>query len=141
MVIDALRNGEFTELVLVVHSLHSPGRDLLDILQTIEVFNEEGVPIYLRSEGLRTLNADGKPNPTAKMVISILEAVAEIERAQIRERQMEGIAVAKAKSKYVGRRPESVEGRKSFLAKPRTEDHRLPETGLQGSSYHGTKIG
>ena len=42
-----------------------------------------------------------------------------MERAQIRERQLEGIALAKAKGLYVGRKPGSVEGRAKFLSKPR----------------------
>ena len=42
-----------------------------------------------------------------------------MEKSQIRERQLEGIALAKARGAYVGRRPGSVEGRAKFLAKPR----------------------
>ena len=117
MVIDTMMAGDLEEVV--VHSLDRLGRDLLDILKTIELFTEHAVPILIRKEGLRTLDEDGRQNPTSRLVISVLGVVAEMERAQIRERQLEGIALAKARGAYVGRRPGSVEGRAKFLAKPR----------------------
>ena len=118
-VIDTLLKGNLEELV--VHSLDRLGRNLLDILNTIELFTEHGVSISVRQQGLRTLNDNGKPNPTSKLIISILGVVAEMERAQIRERQLEGIAIAKAKGMYVGRRAGSVETRERFLQKPRNQ--------------------
>ena len=117
MVVDTMISGDLEELV--VHSLDRLGRDLLDILKTIELFTEQAVPIRIQKEGLRTLDDDGRQNPTARLVISVLGVVAEMERAQIRERQLEGISLAKAKGLYVGRKPGSVEGRAKFLAKPR----------------------
>jgi len=117
MVIDTMIKGDLAQLV--VHSLDRLGRDLLDILKTIELFTEHAVPILIQKEGLRTLDDDGNQNPTSRLVISVLGVVAEMERAQIRERQLEGIALAKARGAYVGRRPGSVEGRAKFLAKPR----------------------
>jgi len=118
-VVEALRAGSLT--ALVVHSLDRLGRDLLDILHTIQLFTSHGVPIEIRKEGLRTLDVDGKPSATAKMVVSILGVVAEMERAQIRERQLEGIAIAKAQGRYLGRARGAVETRSAFLAKPKTQ--------------------
>ena len=115
MVIDTMMAGDLEELV--VHSLDRLGRDLLDILKTIELFTEHAVPILIQKEGLRTLDHDGNQNPTSRLVISVLGVVAEMERAQIRDRQLEGIA--KAKGLYVGRKSGTVEGRAKFLAKPR----------------------
>ena len=116
-VIDTMVAGDLEELV--VHSLDRLGRDLLDILRTIELFTDHAVPIRIEKEHLTTLDPDGRQNPTSRLVISVLGVVAEMERAQIRERQLEGIALAKARGAYVGRRPGSVEGRAKFLAKPR----------------------
>jgi DNA invertase Pin-like site-specific DNA recombinase len=118
-ILQALQAGELQSLV--VHSLDRLGRDLLDILNTIRLFTDHGVAIEIRKEGLRTLDENGKENPTAKMVVSILGVVAEMERSQIRERQLEGIQIAKAQGKYLGRRRGAVETRKTFLAKPRTQ--------------------
>ena len=117
MVVDTMMSGDLEELV--VHSLDRLGRDLLDILKTIQLFTEHAVPIRIQREGLRTLDDDGNQNPTARLVISVLGVVSEMELAQIRDRQLEGIALAKARGAYVGRRPGSVEGRAKFLAKPR----------------------
>lgn len=117
IVIDTMTAGDLEQLV--VHSLDRLGRDLLDILNTIQLFTEHAVPIRIQKEGLRTLDDDGKQNPTSRLVISVLGVVAEMERSQIRERQLEGIALAKARGAYVGRRPGSVEGRAKFLSKPR----------------------
>ena len=117
MVIDTMIKGDLEQLV--VHSLDRLGRDLLDILKTIELFTEHTVPILIQKEGLRTLDDDGRQNPTSRLVISVLGVVSEMEKSQIRERQLEGIALAKARGAYVGRRPGSVEGRARFLRKPR----------------------
>ena len=119
MVVDTINTGDLEELV--VHSLDRLGRDLLDILKTIELFTEHQVPIRIQKEGLRTLDDDGRQNSTSRLVISVLGVVAEMERSQIRERQLEGIAIAKAKGAYVGRKPGSVEGRAKFLRKPRIQ--------------------
>ena len=83
MVIDTMIKGDLEQLV--VHSLDRLGRDLLDILKTIELFTEHAVPILIQKEGLRTLDADGKQNPTSRPIISVLGVVAEMERSQIRE--------------------------------------------------------
>ncbi len=118
-VIKTLTKGDLEELV--VHSLDRLGRNLLDILETIELFTEHGVGIQIKQQGLRTLDDSGRPNPTSRLIISILGVVAEMERSQIRERQLEGIAIAKAKGMYLGRKPGSFETRDRFLQKPRTK--------------------
>ena len=53
MVVDTMMSGDLEELV--VHSLDRLGRDLLDILKTIELFSTQTVPISIQKEGLRTL--------------------------------------------------------------------------------------
>ena len=61
MVIDTMIKGDLEQLV--VHSLDRLGRDLLDILKTIELFSVHAVPILIQKEGLRTLDDDGNQNP------------------------------------------------------------------------------
>ena len=53
------------------------------------------------------------------MIISILGVVAEMERKLIKERQLEGIAIAKLQNKYLGRKPGSREDPLTFLSKPK----------------------
>jgi DNA invertase Pin-like site-specific DNA recombinase len=55
------------------------------------------------------------------MIISILGVVGEMERNQIRERQLEGIAIAKAKGIYLGRKTGSKEDVLKFLSKPKNK--------------------
>jgi len=83
-----------------VWSIDRLGRNLRDIINTIHFFNEKKVAIRFISQGLVTLDENGKENPISKMMISILGVVGEMERSQIRERQLEGIKIAKASSKF-----------------------------------------
>ena len=97
------------------------GRDLRDIINTIHYFNENKITIYFVSQGLRTLDENGKENPISKMIISILGVVSEMERSQIKERQFEGIRIAKMKGIYKGRKTGSKEDVISFLNKEKNK--------------------
>jgi DNA invertase Pin-like site-specific DNA recombinase len=68
---------------------------------------------------LISLDDDGKENPISKMIISILGIVAEMERNQIKERQREGIQLAKLRGVYKGRTQGSKEDVRKFLSKPK----------------------
>ena|SRR5699024_1621660 len=87
-----------------VSSIDRLGRDAVNVLQTIKRFTDMGVCIVSQKEGLRTLLEDGKENPVAKLLVSVLSTLAEIDYNNRREAQAEGIAVAKAKGKYKGRK-------------------------------------
>jgi DNA invertase Pin-like site-specific DNA recombinase len=106
---------------LSVLSIDRLGRDLRDIINTIHFFTERKVIIHFISQGLSTLTEDGKENPISKMMISILGIVGEMERAQIRERQIAGIQIAKLKGVYKGRVKGSKEDNLSFLGKPKNK--------------------
>ena len=106
---------------IIVHEIDRLGRNLLDILKTIAFFNTKKVNIEFKKQGLRTLNEDGSENDISKMVISILGVVAEMERKMIRERQLEGIAIAKANGVYKGRKKDTTEDPIHFLSKPKNK--------------------
>jgi DNA invertase Pin-like site-specific DNA recombinase len=106
---------------LDVHAIDRIGRDLLDILNTILFFNSHKISIYFVSQGLATLNNKGEENAVAKMVISILGVVAEMEKKNINERTREGIAIAKALGKYKGRNKGTTEDVHYFLSKPKNK--------------------
>jgi DNA invertase Pin-like site-specific DNA recombinase len=111
-----VQNGILTNLA--VWTIDRLGRDLRDILNTIHFFTERNIPIVFISQGLRTIDQDGKENHIAKLMISILGTVGEMERSQIKERQIEGIRIAKLKGVYKGRKEGSNEDVHSFLDKP-----------------------
>lgn len=107
---------------LSVWQIDRLGRDLRDIMNTIHYFNQKGITIYFVSQGLRTLDENGKENPISKMIISILGIVGEMERNQIKERQLEGIRIAKMKGNvYKGRKAGSKEDLLSFLNKEKNK--------------------
>ena len=106
---------------LIVHEIDRLGRNLIDILKTIAYFNIQKVNIEFKKQGLRTLNEDGTENDISKMVISILGVVAEMERKMIRERQLEGIAIAKANNVYKGRNKGTKESALYFLGKEKNK--------------------
>jgi len=106
---------------LFVWQIDRLGRDIRDILNTIHFFTQKGICIHFVSQSLRTLTDSGKEDPITKMIISVLGIVSEMERNQIRERQLEGIKIAKIKGVYLGRRLGSVENNLTFLGKEKNQ--------------------
>jgi len=80
------------------------GRNLRDLLETLEYFTDKGIDIYIENQGLHTMLPNGKTNPTALLIISLLGAIAEQERNLLIERTREGVAIAHANGKYKGRK-------------------------------------
>jgi DNA invertase Pin-like site-specific DNA recombinase len=109
-----LKDLAFDELH--VHSICRLGRSTLDIMQTIQYFTNKGICVISEKEGLKTL-IDGKPNPIASLLIGVLGSIAEFELNRIKERQMEGIAKAKARGDYKGRYKKAIENEEKFLSK------------------------
>jgi DNA invertase Pin-like site-specific DNA recombinase len=99
---------------IVVDSIDRLGRNLIDILNTIELLSANGINVKSLKEGFETL-INGKENPMAKMVVSVMGSIAEMERNRIKERTAEGIKIAKAKGKYRGRKIGSVQSNARLL--------------------------
>lgn len=106
---------------LSVWQIDRLGRNLRDIINTIHYLAEKKITIYFVSQGLRTLDEQGKENPISKLIISILGIVGEMERSQIKERQLEGIRIAKLKGTYTGRKTGSKESLIMFLSKEKNK--------------------
>lgn len=92
---DYVREGD----VVIVESISRFGRSLQDLLYLINQLNEKSVQFKSLKEG----DID-TTTPTGKLVFSIFSSLAEFERETIKQRQAEGIAVAKAKGIYKGRK-------------------------------------
>ncbi|VEP18648.1 Transposon Tn3 resolvase [Hyella patelloides LEGE 07179] len=84
--------------IILVTKLDRLGRDTADMINLIKEFDQMGVAIKFLDDGISTEGTMGK------MVITILSAVAEAERARIMERTNEGRTQAKAKGVRFGRR-------------------------------------
>ena len=112
-------DGYLTELN--VWSIDRFSRDLKSILETIEYFDQRNIPIKFINQGIQTLNEDGTKNHIASLLINILGSIAQMERSQIRERQYEGIQLAKARGVYKGRANGTSEDTLTFLSKPKNK--------------------
>jgi DNA invertase Pin-like site-specific DNA recombinase len=99
---------------LVVDSIDRLGRNLINVLSTIEMLTQNNINLKSLKEGLETL-INGKENPIAKVVISVMGSIAEMERNRIKERTAEGIKIAKANGKFKGRKNGSVQSDEKLL--------------------------
>lgn len=112
--IEAVNNG--TVNYISVSSIDRLGRNTIDILQTIELFNTKGVVLRVDNLGIESITND-KPNQVFKLIISVMSNVSEMERETLLERQREGILLAKMKGRYKGRVKGSSETVDEFLGK------------------------
>lgn len=116
-----------TEDAIIIYSMDRLARNLDDLRSIIKQLTDKGATVEFIKEHLTFTSDD---TPMAKRMFSVMDAFADFERSLIRERQREGVALAKQRGAYKGRRrelsPEQVailkknieEGqRKSVLAK------------------------
>ncbi len=94
--LEFVREGD----VLVVHSMDRLARNLDDLRRIVTELTSRGVVVEFVKESLTFKGNDG---PMATMLLSVMGAFAEFERALLKERQREGIAIAKTQGKYKGR--------------------------------------
>lgn len=93
-----LRSGD----VINVHSLDRVGRNTKDILEIVQQVKDKGCVIHFHKENLKF---DGtKTDMYSELLLTILAGFSEFERNIILERQREGIAIAKEKGVYKGRK-------------------------------------
>lgn len=86
---------------VVVHSMDRLARNLDDLRRLVNGLTQRGVRIEFVKEHL---TFTGEDSPMANLMLSVMGAFAEFERALIRERQREGIALAKQRGAYRGRK-------------------------------------
>lgn len=99
----AVRNEERTEICelveyvknnqihrVVCSEISRIGRNTLEALKIIQVLNENGVSLYVKNYNLETLDSNGKVNPIASLICTILLEVASMERLTIKERMESG---------------------------------------------------
>ncbi|MDR3725971.1 MAG: recombinase family protein [Terracidiphilus sp.] len=96
--LEYLREGD----LLLVHSMDRLARNLDDLRKIVLDLTKRGVHVQFVKE---SLTFTGEDSPMAELLLSMLGAVAQFERSLIRERQREGIALAKKAGVYKGRKP------------------------------------
>ncbi len=86
-----------------VHSIDRMARNLGDLERLVQELTSKGASVKFHKEGLQF---SSEASPMDKLMLQVMGAFAEFERSMIRERQREGIALAKAvPGKYRGRAP------------------------------------
>jgi putative DNA-invertase from lambdoid prophage Rac len=98
-----IRRGE----TLVVSKLDRLGRDAIDILQTVRTFDALKVKVIVHQLGTTDLTS-----AAGKLLLTMLAAVAEMERDLLIERTQAGLARAKAEGKVLGRPPKTSPGQR-----------------------------
>ena len=89
---------------LVICSMDRLARSLMDLLNVTRTLQAKGVTVRFLKEKLE-LSSSGETSAISKFLMAMMGAVAEFERSLIRERQQQGIALAKARGVYKGRKP------------------------------------
>jgi DNA invertase Pin-like site-specific DNA recombinase len=93
---------------LLLSELSRLGRSTLQVLKSLEILHEAKVSVYIQNLGLYTLQPDGKVNPIASIMVTVLAEMANIERSNIQYRLNSGRANYIAKGGKLGRRKGSV---------------------------------
>ena len=93
--LDYVREGD----TLYVESVSRLGRSTRDLLNIIDTLTDKGVTLVSHKEDI------GTDTPTGKFMLTVFAALSQLEREQLKQRQREGIEIAKAQGKYTGRKP------------------------------------
>lgn len=99
--LDALLNYVRDGDTVIVHSMDRLARNLDDLRRLVFEMTKRGIVIKFIKENLIFT---GEDSPMANLLLSVMGAFAEFERALIHERQLEGIALAKKRGAYKGRK-------------------------------------
>lgn len=93
--LDYVREGD----TLYIESISRLGRSTKDLLNIIDTLTDKGVTLISHKEKIDT------DTPAGKFMLTVFAALSQLEREQLKQRQREGIEIAKAQGKYTGRKP------------------------------------
>lgn len=100
------KEEKVTLLTVVIHDFSRLARSTRDLLDLVEYFEEKQVALISAKESIDS------STPTGKLMLTMIGAINEFERANMLERQREGIAIAKKEGKYKGRKAIEIESSK-----------------------------
>lgn len=121
---------------LLVVSMDRLARSLVDLHTLVDELSTHGITVTFLQEGQ---SYSANPSPTGKLLLGMLGAVAEFERSIIRERQAEGIARAKARGVYKGRKPvpdEKIEQARQLISQGVPKARVARDLGISRSSLY-----
>ena len=105
--LDFVREGD----MVIIHDFSRLARSTKDLLEIVEYLNNKKVALISAKENLDTSTATGK------LMLTMIGAINEFERTNLLERQREGIAVAKKKGKYKGRKEVKIDNFEQYYNK------------------------
>ena len=97
LMLSFVRSGD----TVIVHSMDRLARNLDDLRRIVQTLTGKGVHIEFIKEHL---TFTGEDSPMAKLMLSVMGAIHEFDRALIKERQREGIVLAKKRGAFKGRK-------------------------------------
>lgn len=97
--IEYVREGD----IVYIHDFSRLARSTKDLLAIVETLEQKGVALVSNKESLDT------GTPTGKLMLTVIAAIYEFERANMLERQREGIEIAKREKKFKGRKPINID--------------------------------
>lgn len=131
--LDYVRDGD----TVIVHSMDRLARNLDDLRRLVRSLTNQQIRVVFIKEGL---TFTGEDSPMSKLLLSMMGAVAEFERALIKERQMEGIVLAKKRGAYKGRKaalsPEQIEEIKTRVKQGDKKSHIAQDFGISRETLY-----
>ena len=123
--LDFVREGD----TIFIHDFSRISRSVKDLLSLIDLLEAKKVHLVSLKENLDT------STPAGRLMLTMIGAINEFERANLLERQAEGIAIAKAKGKYKGRKAIEIneafiEGYNKYLARKLSKSALAKELGV-----------
>lgn len=101
--LDELQKGD----LIIIHELSRLSRSTKDLIELVEIIKSKGAALRSITDTWLDLSDD---NPMSEFMFTMFSGLAQYERKLIKQRQKEGIAIAKEKGKYKGRQTKLVEG-------------------------------
>jgi DNA invertase Pin-like site-specific DNA recombinase len=83
---------------IYIHDLSRLARNTVDLLKLVEMLNRKRIHLVSNKESIDS------STPTGKLMLTMIGAINQFERENLKERQLEGIIIAKRKGKYKGRK-------------------------------------
>ena len=123
--LEFVREGD----TIFIHDFSRISRSVKDLLSLIDLLEAKKVHLVSLKENLDT------STPAGRLMLTMIGAINEFERANLLERQAEGIAIAKAKGKYKGRKAIEIneafiEGYNKYLARKLSKSALAKELGI-----------
>lgn len=126
LMMDYVRDGD----QINVHELSRLARNTPDLLEIVSNLNKRGVSIRFMKENL---HFTGDEDPFQSLMLTMLGAISTFERDLLLERQREGIAIAKQKGKY--------QGRKSSFSSEKIKEIKLQFEGAKNKAELARNLG